>query len=66
MFLLPVACTIGIVVLQPDMGNTFVIFSSVFVIYWVAGLNVLKIFLFGSFLSPIIIFYNNEKSLYVK
>jgi cell division protein FtsW len=53
--MIPLICTIGIVLFQPDMGNTFVIFSSIFAIYLVSEKNMFKIFLILTPVLPIII-----------
>jgi len=53
--MIPLICTIGIVLFQPDMGNTFVIFSSIFAIYLVSEKNIFKIFLILTPVLPIII-----------
>jgi cell division protein FtsW len=52
--MLPIICTLGIIVFQPDMGNTFVIFSSIFVIYMVSEKRFFRLFLILTAISPII------------
>lgn len=41
---MPIIGTIGIIVFQPDMGNTAVISMAIFTIYFVSGLSINKIF----------------------
>lgn len=45
--LLPILCMTGIVVFQPDIGNTSIISLSVFSVYFAAGLNMMRIALAG-------------------